>query len=276
MAARLINCPKCGATIDAAAAEAGTPIECTFCGSSIAFDAPRPHQPTPQIQIFVTPPGPSGYAPRRSNGSAVIGLIAGVLVLVIGGAVAFSALHTAGVAPKIAPTLGLGKTKLPAECPINGTITIEDQDVKVEDTAIKASINCKIIVRHSTIRAHTVIEAGTNAEITIDDSTLIAEGTAIDAGPNAKLKITGKSVIKAEDTAIKASTNGEIRLDGAQIESEDTAIDGSINAHLNARGSKITGKTAALNFSMNADVSLYDTTITGAKNLGMNGKLKEK
>ncbi|MGZ3419550.1 MAG: hypothetical protein ACXWUG_19385 [Polyangiales bacterium] len=268
--AKVINCPTCGAAVDGAHAVAGTPFECTFCGSAIVIerDRPPPRQ-TPQIQIVVASPSVGGGGGVPVGASPMFGLLITAFVLIVAGAVTWNVLRATGVAPTI------GKTTLPATCPVNGTITIEDQEVKVADTAIKANVNCKIFVRRSKITAHTVIEGGTNAEITIEDSTLTAETIAIDAGTNAKIKITGKSVIKAEETAIKAGMNGVVRLDGTRVESDDTAIDGSVNAKLEARGCKIIGKTA-LQFSMNGDVSLRDTTVQGDKKLGMNGKIKEK
>lgn len=268
--AKLINCPKCGASVEAAAAVPGSAIECTYCGSSIAIEAPRPppQAPPPQIKIVVSPPAiGAGHGARA--GSAIAGLVITFFVLAVVGFVTWNSLRAAGVAPS------LGPTKLPATCSVNGKLTIEDQDVKLTDTAITASVNCKIFVRRSKITAPRVIEAGPNAEITIEDSTLVAESIAIDASSNAKVKITGKSVIKAEDTAIKAGTNAEVRLDGTEVESDDVAIEGSINARLDARNAKIKGKTA-LNFTMNGDVTLRDTELEGAKKLGMNTKLKEK
>ncbi len=275
--AKLINCPKCGASVEAASAVPGSAIECTYCGSSIAIQAPAPPppQPIPQIHVVVAAPG-ANVRPGHAGGAVAVSLVAGIVVALIGGVVAFTTLRGAGVAPKVPGVSALaGPTKPPVTCPVNGTVTIEDQDVELDETAIKASVNCKIFVRRSKIRAPSVIEAGTNAELVIEDSTLIAEQVAIDTGPNAKVKITGKSVIKSEETAIKANMNSELRLDGAEIESDDVAIEGSVNVRVDARGSKITGKTA-LSFSMNADVTLRDTTLKGEKKLGMNGKLKEK
>lgn len=274
--AKLVTCPKCGANVEAAAASPGSSIECIYCGSTIAIQAPAPprQQHVPQIHIVVAP---GASAPRPSSSAGVI--ISAVVLVVIAGAgvAAWSVMRAAsGVANSGLPTAPFSsKTELPATCPLNGRIEIEDKDVTLKETAIHGNVNCKIFIRRSKITAPRVIEGGTNAEITIEDSTLEGEDVAIEAGMNAKLKVSGKSVIKAEGTAIRTTMNADIRLDGSRVEADDVAIEGGMNPKIDARGSKIIGKTA-LELSTNANVTTKDTQIVGAKNLGMNGKLKER
>lgn len=269
--AKLVVCPKCGANVDSAAAVPGRPFECMYCGSAIAIDAPPPPRQTPQIQIIVAGPGQSSGPSKPSSGApAIVSVIIAVFVLGIIGAVTFSSLRAAGVAT---PTLG--PTKLPATCGLNGSLRIEDQTVTLKDTAIHANLNCKISIVRSKITAPKIIEANTNAEITIEDSTLIAEEEVIDGNANVKIKISGKSLLQSEGTAIKTNMNGEIRMEGGEIRAEDTAISANVNGKLDARNAKIVGKTA-LAFSMNGQATLRDTEVKGAKEMGMNGKIKEK
>ena len=273
--AKLINCPKCGASIDAAVAVPGGAVECTYCGSSIAIQAPTPpQQQSPQVQIVVGRPGATTHT--ASQGIAVaLGIVTSIFVSVFVAVVVFTAVRSSKA--NLTPTVKAvaGPVKLPATCPLNGTITVEDQDVRLDDTAITGSINCKIFVRRSKIQAPNGIKAGMNAEVTIEDSTILAERIAIEAGPNLKLRVHGKSVIASEETGITASTNADIRLDGAEVRADEVAIDGSINIRIDARNSKIEGKTA-LNLATNGDVTLRNSTLKGEKNLGLNGKLKEK
>ncbi|MBI2393060.1 MAG: hypothetical protein HYV09_25980 [Deltaproteobacteria bacterium] len=273
--AKLVTCPKCGANVEASAATPGSSIECIYCGSTIAIQAPQPpRQQIPQIQIVVAPPS---SAPRAASGAGAIIAVVAFVIIAGAGAAAWAALR----ATRAVPTMGAPKSafstqsELPATCPLNGRVQIEDKDVTLKETAIHGNVNCKIFIRRSKIRAPRVIEGGTNAEITIEDSTLVGDDVAIEAGLNAKIKITGKSVIKAEDVAIRASMNADIRLDGARVEAADVAIEGGMNPKIDARNSKIIGKTA-LELSTNANVTVKDTQLVGAKNLGMNGKLKER
>lgn len=267
--AKLVVCPRCGASVDSAVAVPGRPFECTYCGSAIAIDAPPPPRQTPQIQIVVAGPGQSSTPSAPSGGTPIVGVLIAVFVMAIVGAVTWSSLRAAGVAPTFGPT------KLPATCPVNGTLKIEDQTVTLKDTAIQASLNCKVFIVRSKITAPKIIQANANAEITIEDSTLIAEDEVIDGNANVKIKISGKSLLQSEGTAIKTNMNGEIRMEGGEIRAEDTAISSNVNGKLDARNAKIVGKTA-LAFSMNGQATLRDTEVKGAKEMGMNGKIKEK
>lgn len=276
--AKLVVCPNCGANVDAASAPpSATFMQCTYCESTIQLDRPPPprqQQQIPQIQIVINGPGDaSGYArsaAKAGGGAAIASLAIGLFVLVLGGAIAWSAMRSAGIGPSFGPT------RLPANCSINGTIRVEDQTLVLKETAIKANMNCKIFITRSKITAPKIIDGNANVEVTIEDSTLIAEDTAIELNANGKVKMTGKSLISAEDVAIKTNMNGEIRMEGGEIKSEETAISSNVNGKLDAKGGKITGGKTALSFSMNGSATLRDTEVKGAKDMGMNGKIKEK
>jgi hypothetical protein len=246
------KCPECSASLEIKADAEST--RCAYCGTTLHVEHKRaPRNPT-QVQpatIYVPPPMPI---------AARLGMFLGPIIPII--------IVGTQLWPMIrgyVPVLG---NQLPAECGMNGRVSIRGKTHRGAGTLIRATaVNCTVVLKDCDLEADTIIEGGINTTIELDHSKLVARKRAIQSGVNTKLRAVNGSEIRGERVALDLATNADVRLEDSAVRSPGVAIKADANLSLDADGGAIEGGTAAIQaggWTQKLDLS-PETKVIGAR-----------
>ncbi len=245
------KCPECSANLDIP--DDVESVRCKYCGNSLSIEHKRPPKKQAEVQprtIYI----PSGPPP-----AARFAMFVGPLIpLVILASVFW---------PRIKHLLpGLGN-QLPAECGLNGEITIRDKTFTGAGALIKGDINCTVRIENSTLIGDTLIDGGMNLKVTIVHSTVTAKRRLIVAGANANIDVSGKSELRGEKGGFELGSNAVVHLDDSKLTSGGPALRADSNFSLEASGGSIVGSPAIDASGTVQRFEVDGTQITGAQKL---------
>ena len=193
-----MTCQQCGAPAQIAPGQ--THYTCPYCKGSYNL-APPPGAHIPQIVVIA----PGSSSPARAASVAVwVGLLLPVLIVVL----VFANLFRQGVFGDMGfGTSWSGKETL--ECDGNDQITVSDVAADLgSDTAVSASGNCTVHIKHCTITAGTGIEAAGNAHVYVEQGSIKATKLSVDASGNAHVELHGTKVTGPKMVAGNAKVVG--------------------------------------------------------------------
>lgn len=223
-----MKCPNCGGPAQVAPGQ--TTVACTFCGTSFSTAPPAPPLappappspygaspygppppawgPPPQRpipQIVVVAPGQSYQAPMAAAASFVgmrllFGLLPVVIILFVGGIIAFTSMRATRGVGNLGLGLGGWNGSTPLLCGGNDEMQLSGITASFSSgSALNVSGNCHVTCQGCTLRAPVVVAAGGNAQIDLVDCHL--EGAdAVVAGGNAQVRFAGNSTVVGKIT----------------------------------------------------------------------------
>jgi LSD1 subclass zinc finger protein len=240
----LVECSHCGAPLDVSAGKRF--VKCAYCSRKNEMAQTRTiQQVTPPKwqppQVWTPPPQMHAQQAQLKYHKRQSPLLGTVLsVILFGGIGAAVFLVSTGRFDTVA-----WDEKSTLECRPNGTLRINDVDVKIaDDPVIRLGPNCKLYVTGSKLRGRVGIEGSVNNTIEIVDSTIEGEDIGIQVDVNAKVRIKKKSKVKGGDMAIELGNNGDLVVRDSEVRSDGTGVGSDLGGRIDCEDSKLIGSPA--------------------------------
>ena len=268
----LIECDHCGAPLDVK--EGARTSKCRYCGKTsqikglrtVALETPKDWQP-PKTW---TPPDhmPAPHAPLAYHAPAaarkvvaLTGSLTGFITLAVAGWVAYQATRAPLDALKNSTALNTQINDAVAQV----TKQIGGVAVVAGNVAppVVCSKNEKYTVSQKVIALPTgtpVIASG-NCEVTLISCTITGL-TAIAASDNARISIEGGTV-NGTAAAVKASGNAVVTLSAGALAVGEPALTATNNAKIELQGAAAQGRTIAATASHNSTIDATRGVLTG-------------
>lgn len=288
------KCPSCMAPVEIRPED--NDVTCRYCGQPIHIEhkkRPKVAQLPPEVQVRTI------YVDPHAGRMRGLFFLPALLPAAIG---VYTAIRMSSVHSSINIGGESSVSSLPARCSLNGRLVIEGKTLTTSEPAISTAINCKVVIKNSTIKAPRLIEGSdTNVTLELENSTLegdslidlgfngqviakkskiIAKRTAITGKANLKLTLDN-SKIEAGERAVVADSNPNIKMsNGAKIDAKETAVTGGVNLELDLDGSVIQGGEIGVKASTNPKIRMAQrsevrgnkTAILAGHNLDLNGR----
>lgn len=258
------TCPTCGAPLPLK--RGVSDVTCTYCNNSIHIEwAKRPPPDADPRTVYVPPQ--TNAAPLLVGVllTGVVGI--GIAAATINAATSTSSPVVLGV-DKLQNVVGGGSevSDFPVSCGLNQQLTIVDRTFEGPGPLITGNVNCKILIKNSTLKSDVIVLAKNLTGVTIENSTLEASRVAVEMEMNASVVAKAKSRLVGKEAALDSGPNGKLRLEDSTIEGGEVGVMAGLNFELDARNSKLTGSEAAIKGSSNLSVRARDSSLSGKRN----------
>lgn len=260
------NCPTCGAPLPLRRGVSN--VTCTYCNNSIHIEwAKRPLSNADPRTVYVAPQ--SGTVPL------LIGLAAAGVFTIGIAAVAISESTRQNSNTAVESLVGLADrddadrndsvSQFPVTCGLNQQLSIVDRTFEGPGPLITGNVNCRILIKNSTLKSDVIVRAKNLTEVTIENSTLEATRVAVELEMNATMLAKAKSRIVGKEAAVESGPNGKLRVEDSSLEGGEVAVAAGLNFELDARNGKLVGNSAAIKASTNLTIKARDTEFSGKR-----------
>lgn len=249
---RTYKCPHCLAPLPISTE--AVDFACRYCGQPVHIERGRQKPVLPPDvmarTIYVAPPVRFPFAL----------LFAPIIVLSVLGSVGATVFRALFRLPS-SPGSEVVVEKLPATCPLSGTLVVRDVTGTFEQPPIATALNCKIKIQRSKIKAPSLVKStDANVTVEVEDSTLEGD-VPISLGQNARIT-AARSKLVGKESAIVCATNCKIAADATTVSAKEVAISVQVNGNLAfGQGTKVTGKEGGIRASENLELELVSATV---------------